>query len=158
MKFVSPLVLSIVSVLVSLLSLAILSVLVYSVSKIWWNTPQNELVTWAREMYPLNGKKEYILRKNSDNFADEENKVPAGVFYYLEVPGEPEPEMQQMVSGRKIGSTDIDLTNYEGKKIKLDGYHYLGVPLFLRPENEVPMSLRSRNQAVIHLYTVNSVE
>lgn len=120
---------------------------------------ENELVAWAEDLYPLDEKRTYILKKNTPiYFGESEIFIPAESFYVILIPGESDQETQQANSGRKIGSTAVDLTPYEGKEVTLRGYHYLGQPMFLRSPLEVPMFARSHDQAVIHIEALRSRE
>lgn len=117
----------------------------------------SELVNWAQVSYPFDDQHKYIIKKNSQgNFGQGEYIVPPESLYVIEIPNEPEAEMQHMTSGRKIGSTTVDLSKYEDKEVYIEGYHFLGKPMFLVDEITLPMFVRSVDQAVIHVQSIKT--
>lgn len=119
---------------------------------------QPELVQWATELYPFDTSHTYRIQKNQAVILDGKEIIPAGSYYIITVPGEKEARIQEGNSGRKIGSTSVDLSKYEEQDVTIEGKHYLGAPLFLVPEHTLPSWIRSEHQAVIHISSVTTSE
>lgn len=121
------------------------------------SSESSDLVNWAKNDYPLDTTQKYVIVKNAEgNFGRGEYNIPSGSFYVIEILGESEAPMQHMGSGRKIGSTDVDLSKYEGQEVYIEGMHYIGKPMFLVDEHILPMFIRSNNQVVIHINSLKT--
>lgn len=141
---------------ITLLSFALsafLFVLISAVGAWLYLERTDNIVHWAKEQYVLDTKHIYIIRKNTAVLNDQaEIHIPPDTFYVLTLPGED--MQQQLTSGRKVGSTSVDIASYEGKEVYIDGYFFKGAPMFLKPEHELPMQLRSKDQAVLHIFSL----
>lgn len=115
----------------------------------------DNIVQYASEQFPLDGKRVYFLKKNT-GLKDKNGKtiVPAGTNYVIIVPGSSESWEDFGVNGTTVGSTSIDLQPYVGHTIKIRGYHYDGDTLILPHAENLP-SYYGKSWAVIH---VNSIE
>lgn len=93
----------------------------------------DNVVSWAWETNPLDGKHVYIIEKNNAFTADKEKQsIPAGISYIMRRPEENN-NIYFNISGRAIGKTGVDLIPYLGKEVYIIGEYYEGDILFLTP-------------------------
>ena len=112
----------------------------------------DNIVYWASEIYPLGSSQKYIIQvndevKNTDGTID----LPAGLFYTFILPGET--QQSPYVSGRQISTTLVDLNQYLGKEVYIQGHFTESIPLFLKREN-IPEYFVTSQRATLNIQSV----
>ena len=111
-------------------------------------------ITWANEAYPINNRSnKYIIEKNKDMLDDKNNVViPSNIFYFIRPVNQiDDTTWAANLSGRQIGSTSVDLSDYEGKEVYIDGEFYKGEIMFITDLSKIPLELRSRQRIVLDI-------
>jgi hypothetical protein len=109
----------------------------------------------ANDLLPLNTDKIYYISTNP-SFGD----VPEGAYFGIY----PEFESSQdiLLAYRKIGKTDVDLSPYLGKKVKVYGAHTHNPPLLADPtatsSSKVRETLTNPRSTTIHIHRLELVE
>lgn len=113
-------------------------------------------VVWAKGMYPLGNKQAYIIELNKGEVDESGDTIlPENMFYTFRMPNEE--KQQPYLSGRHIGQSKIDLNDYLGKKVYIDGNFSMGVPTILKDEN-IPEYLIREDKAILNIESLTLAE
>jgi len=123
---------------------------------VYYTYKTDNVLYYAWEDRPLDGKHIYIIEKNEALWNKDKNKptIATGSAYIIRVPGE-SPKHSIVISGKVVGKTDVELEQYIGKKVWINGEYFWGKRLFL--SNVTSEFDRNVKTVVAHVKSVKIV-
>jgi hypothetical protein len=113
-------------------------------------------VVYAQGNYPLGQKQVYIIELNKGEVDENGNSIlEENMFYTFRKPDED--RQYPYLSGRHIGRTKVNLDEYLGKNVYIDGYFSMGLPTLLK-DKDIPEYLVREDKVILNIEALTVVE
>lgn len=142
-----------IKTLVSILTICIFSYLAFYIYLgIFVDNP----VAYARGNYPLGEKQIYIIELNHAEVDERGGTIlEANMFYTFRKPDEE--KQYPYLSGRHIGFSKVNLNDYLGRKVYINGYFSMGLPIILK-NNNIPEFLVREEKVILNIDSLQLAE